>query len=68
MGKISIVKEERDGLAAYKALDMAVYAKKIFGMFTEEVKVSLRFENHLAGAVLDRLGRDVFIAADGPPH
>ena len=69
MGKISIVKEERDGLAAYKALDMAVYAKKTFGMFTgEEVKVSLRFENHLVGAVLDRLGRDVFIVADGPAH
>ena len=69
MEKISVVDEERDGLEAYKALDMAVYAKKTFGMFTgEEVSVSMRFENHLVGAVLDRLGREVFIMADGPDH
>ena len=48
---------------------MAVYAKKTFGMFTgDEVSVSMRFENHLVGAVLDRLGREVFIVADGPDH
>lgn len=69
MEKISVVDEERDGLEAYKALDMAVYAKKTFGMFTgDEVSVSMRFENHLVGAVLDRLGREVFIVADGPDH
>lgn len=69
MEKISVVDEERDGLEAYQALDMAVYAKKTFGMFTgEEVSVSMRFENHLVGAVLDRLGREVFIVADGPDH
>ena len=28
----------------------------------------MRFENHLVGAVLDRLGRDVFIVPDGPGH
>lgn len=69
MEKISVIDEERDGLEAYKALDMAVYAKKTFGMFTgDEVSVSMRFENHLVGAVLDRLGREVFIVADGPDH
>ena len=69
MEKISVTDEDRDGLEAYNALDMAVYAKKTFGMFTgDEVKVSLRFENHLVGAVLDRLGSDVFIVADGPDH
>ena len=30
--------------------------------------VQLRFENHLVGAVLDRLGRDVFLVADGDDH
>ncbi|MGI6029163.1 MAG: helix-turn-helix transcriptional regulator [Candidatus Heteroscillospira sp.] len=69
MEKISVVDEERDGLEAYNALDMAVYTKKTFGMFTgDEVNVALRFENYLAGAVLDRLGREVFIVADGPNH
>lgn len=69
MEKISVVDEARDGLEAYKALDMAVYAKKTFGMFTgDEVSVSMRFENHLVGTVLDRLGREVMIVADGPDH
>ena len=45
------------------------YARKTFGMFTgEEVKVQLRFENHLVGAVLDRLGRDVILIPDGEDH
>lgn len=69
MEKISIVDEDRDGLDAYKALDMAVYAKKTFGMFTGvEENVALRFENQLVGAVMDRLGRDAFIVPDGPEH
>ncbi|MCF2596700.1 helix-turn-helix transcriptional regulator [Pseudoflavonifractor phocaeensis] len=69
MEKISILEEDRDGLEAYQALDMAVYARKTFGMFTgQEEQVVLRFENHLVGAVLDRLGRDVFIIPDGPEH
>ena len=67
MEKISILEEDRDGLEAYQALDMAIYARKTFGMFTgKEEHVVLRFENHLVGAVLDRLGRDVFIVPDGP--
>ena len=69
MEKISMLDEERDGQEAYQALDMAIYARKTFGMFTgEETNVQLRFENHLVGAVLDRLGREVFIVADGPDH
>ena len=69
MEKISMLDEDRDGQEAYQALDMAIYARKTFGMFTgEETNVQLRFENHLVGAVLDRLGREVFIIADGPDH
>ena len=69
MEKITVLDEERDGQDAYEALDMAVYARKTFGMFTgEEVKVHLRFENHLVGAVLDRLGQDVILVPDGEDH
>ena len=69
MEKISIMNEDRDGLEAYQALDMAIYARKTFGMFTgQEEHVVLRFENRLVGAVLDRLGRDVFIVPDGSDH
>lgn len=54
-----MIDEEHDGLKAYKALDIAVYAKKTFSMFTgDEVSVSMCFENHLVSAVLDLLGRD----------
>ena len=69
MTEISSTEEDRDGLDAYQALDMAVYARKVLGMFSgEEESVQLRFENHLVGAVLDRLGQDVFIIADGDDH
>ena len=69
MADISVTEEERDGGEAYKALDLAVYTQKTFGMFSgDEVSVQLRFRNYLVGAVLDRLGRDVFIVPDGNSH
>ena len=69
MEKISILEEDRDGMEAYQALDMAVYARKTFGMFTgQEEHVVLRFENHLIGANLDRLDQDDFLVPDGPDH
>ena len=69
MEKISILEEDRDGLEAYQALDMAVYARKTFGMFTgQDRSVRLRFKNILAGAVFDRFGRDVMLIPDGEDH
>lgn len=69
MTDISTLEEHRDGRDAFEALDMAVYARKVFGMFSgEDVTVRLRFENHLVGAVLDRLGQDVMIVRDGDDH
>ena len=69
MADIEITEEERDGQEIYAALDMGVYARKTFGMFTgEEVSVQMRFENDLVGVVLDRLGRDVMLVPDGDTH
>lgn len=69
MTDIDTVDEERDGQEIYAALDMGVYARKTFGMFTgDEISVQLRFENDLVGAVLDRLGRDVMLVPDGDGH
>ena len=69
MTEISTTDQERDGKDAFESLDMAVYARKVFGMFSgEEVAVKLRFENRLVGAVLDRLGHDVMLVADGDAH
>ncbi len=69
MADISVTDEERDGHDSFKAMDLAVYTQKTFGMFTgDEVNVHLRFDNYLVGAVLDRLGRDVFLVPDGVNH
>ena len=69
MADIGITDEARDGQESYAALDMAVYARKTFGMFTgEETTVKLRFEKELVGVVLDRLGRDVMLIPDGDEH
>ena len=69
MTNIATVDEPRDGAAAYRSLDMAMYSRKVFGMFSgTEERVKLRFTNHLVGAVLDRLGQDVSIIPDGDEH
>ena len=69
MMSIAVTEEPRGGQEAYEKLDMAVYSRKVFGMFSgEEQTVQLRFANYLVGAVLDRLGRDVMIIPDGDEH
>lgn len=69
MADIGLTEEARDGQESYSAMDMAVYARKTFGMFTgEETSVKLRFEKDLVGPVLDRLGRGVMLIPDGPEH
>ena len=69
MTNISATDEPRDGMDAYKELDMAVYVRKVFGMFSgQEEMVRMRFANHLVGAVLDRLGQEVSIIPDGDEH
>lgn len=69
MANISPVDQPRDGAEAYRSLDMALYSRKVFGMFSgTERRVRMRFVNHLVGAVLDRLGQDVSVIPDGPDH
>lgn len=69
MDSIEVTDIDREGLEVYKALDMGVYAKKVFGMFTgKEENVTLRFDNELVGAVLDRLGQDSMIIPDDEDH
>lgn len=56
----------RRGKEVFSEIDMSSYSKSVFGMFggrTESVR--LRFANHLAGAVIDRFGRDVILVPDG---
>ncbi|MBO4915082.1 MAG: WYL domain-containing protein [Oscillospiraceae bacterium] len=66
MTHISTTEQPRDGMDVYKGMDMAVYVRKVFGMFSgSEETVRLRFAEHLVGAVLDRLGQEVSIVPDG---
>lgn len=69
MSGISPAETRRKGHEIFEAFDMSSYSKKVFGMFTgKEQQVKLRFRNHLVGAVIDRFGKDTFIAADGEEH
>ena len=48
---------------------MAVYAKKMFGMFDgEEQTVKLEFENRFAGVVIDRFGKNVTVIKTDEEH
>ena len=69
MTNIAALDEPRDGADAYRERDMAMYSRKVFGMFSgEEQRVKLRFAEHLVGAVMDRLGQDVSIVPGGDGH
>lgn len=62
MLRITAWEEARLGKETFKASDMAKYAKSVFGMFTgEENAVKLVAENHMAGVVIDRFGKDISI-------
>ena len=61
--------DRRQGKSAFKEFDMAVYAKKTFAMFAgEETIVRIQCENHLAGAIIDRFGKDVMITKTDAEH
>lgn len=66
MRKIRITLKPRDGKKMFEKFDMAVYAKKVFNMFTgNEQNVKLEFDNKLIGVVMDRFGKDVMIIPSG---
>ncbi len=54
------VNENREGKELFDKFDMALYSKKIFGMFGgEEVTVMLKCDKSLIGIIIDRFGKDV---------
>lgn len=63
MLKIEVLDDtKREGKAIFKDMDMAVYSKKIFGMFGgKEETVTLRCKNEMAGVIIDRFGTEVNI-------
>lgn len=69
MEGITECEELRQGREVFEKVDMSAYSQKVFGMFTgrEEI-VRLRFARHLAGAVIDRFGKEVTLLPDGEEH
>ena len=69
MTDIALTGEPRQGRETFEAQEMSAYTRKVFGMFSgREARVQLRFENRLAGPVLDRLGTDAMLIPDGEAH
>ena len=67
MESISVLPLPREGHALFQQVDMAIYTRQVFDMFSgQSVEVKLRFHNSLAGAVLDHFGQEVFLIPDGP--
>lgn len=69
MMDISVSEEKRDGDALFKDFDLAAYSRTHFGMFTgREERVTLEFSNSLAGAVIDRFGKDLALIPADKDH
>jgi len=48
---------------------MEVYAKRMFGMYGgEEQTVKIKCENHLAGVMIDRFGKDICLQESEDNH
>lgn len=66
MLRIEMTGKKRKGKQCFDEFDMAVYTRKMFGMFGgEEQTVKIECEKALAGVMIDRFGKDVtFIKKD----
>ena len=69
MLKIVIEKEFRNGAILFEKFDSAKFASGSFVMFGgREENISLEFENHLVGVMIDRFGHDIMIMAKDNEH
>lgn len=69
MARLTVTDLPRHLDETVKQLDLGRYGKSVFGMFAgEPVTVKMRFENSLAGVVIDRFGKDVMLIPDGDSH
>lgn len=62
MMRLALTGENREGRNYFEKFNMAAYTRKMFGMYhgTEET-VKIQFINELAGVVIDRFGKDVYL-------
>ena len=69
MSDLRETEEPVEGGDTFRPDDIARYTTRVFGMFRgEERELRLRFHRHLAGAVLDRFGRELILVPDGKEH
>ncbi len=66
MLKVRLLDEKREGNPLAEDTDMAIYSRRVFGMYGgEQVNVRMLADNSLAGVVLDRFGLDVTVLNHG---
>lgn len=66
---IEMTRRRREGRSMFREFDMAVYAKKMFGMYDgEERMVKIECRNHLAGVIIDRFGKNVSLIKTDAEH
>ncbi len=69
MAEIEAAENAREGKEEFEKVDMSAYSQKVFGMFRgNQTMVRMRFANHLAGAVIDRFGKEIMLVPDGKKH
>lgn len=62
-------KNKREGKELFSKMDLPKYSKGLFGMFGgETVDVTLQCENYMAGAVIDRFGKDITMVPMDKDH
>ena len=60
---------EREGEKEFKASQITGKEYKVFQMYHgDQMKVRVRFSNHLADAVIDQFGKSVLLIPDGEKH
>lgn len=66
---LDMTDEKREGKDVFKKLDLARYSKGLFGMYGgEELTVTLLCENNMAGAIIDRFGKDISLIREDEEH
>lgn len=69
MLRISVVDKKREGQEVFKQFNTPKYSKSLFGMNSgEEVTVTLEADNVMAGVLIDRFGKDIFMVPIDEGH
>ena len=69
MLRIRVTDEKREGREAFRQFNLPKYTRSLFGMFSgEQLSVTMVVRNDLAGAVIDRFGKDIMIIPCGDDH